>query len=95
MCPSDWKCEGRRNANGAPSRNHGLDDRGRLAPGSFADIAVFDPATVADHATFGDPHQLATGVVHVFVNGVQVLADGESTGAFPGRVVSGKGCPDQ
>ena len=66
-------------------------DRGRLAPGKFADVVVFDPATIGDHATFEKPHQLATGVKHVFVNGVQVLKDGESTGATPGRAVRGPG----
>jgi N-acyl-D-amino-acid deacylase len=59
--------------------------RGRLAVGQFADIAVFDAATIADHATFPEPHQYATGMVHVFVNGVAVLTDGEPTGATPGR----------
>jgi N-acyl-D-amino-acid deacylase len=52
---------------------------------------VFDPARIQDHATFDKPHQLATGVVHVFVNGTQVLRDGEHTGAKPGRVVRGPG----
>jgi N-acyl-D-aspartate/D-glutamate deacylase len=52
---------------------------------------VFDPKTIADHATFAKPHQYATGVVHVFVNGVQVLRDGEHTGATPGQVVRGPG----
>ena len=61
------------------------------SPGYFADVVVFDPATIADHATFEQPHQYATGVQHVFVNGVQVLKDGEHTGAKPGRVVRGPG----
>jgi N-acyl-D-amino-acid deacylase len=65
--------------------------RGALKPGFFADIVVFDPDEIQDHATFEDPHQLATGVHHVFVNGVQVLRDGEHTGATPGRVVRGPG----
>ena len=65
--------------------------RGYLRPGYFADVVVFDPATITDHATFEDPHQYATGVEHVFVNGTQVLADGEHTGATPGRVVRGPG----
>lgn len=74
-----------------PAENLGLRGRGRLAPGTFADLVVFDPKTVQDHATFEDPHQLATGVIHVFVNGEQVLRDGEHTGATPGRVVRGPG----
>ena len=57
----------------------------------YADVVVFDPATIIDHATFEDPHQSSTGVVHVFVNGGQVLRDGEHTGATPGRVVRGPG----
>jgi N-acyl-D-amino-acid deacylase len=68
-----------------------LDRRGRLLPGYYADIAIFDPNTIQDHATFADPHQYATGMVHVFVNGSQVLADGHHTGALPGRVVRGSG----
>ena len=74
-----------------PATNLKLQRRGRLAPGYFADIVVFDPATIQDHATFEKPHQYSTGVVHVFVNGVQVLRDGEHTGATPGRVVRGPG----
>jgi N-acyl-D-amino-acid deacylase len=66
-------------------------DRGRLEPGMFADLAVFDAAKLADHATFERPQQFATGMVHVFVNGEQVLAAGEPTGATPGRVVRGPG----
>jgi N-acyl-D-amino-acid deacylase len=66
-------------------------DRGRLKPGYFADIVVFDPDTIQDHATFDRPHQLATGVRDVFVNGVQVLKDGQHTGAKPGRFVKGPG----
>jgi len=65
--------------------------RGSLAPGYFADIAIFDPATVDDHATYEQPHQYSTGMVHVLVNGVPVLKDGEHTGATPGRVVHGPG----
>jgi len=74
-----------------PAENIGIRDRGRLAGGFFADIVVFDPATVQDHATFEDPHHYATGVHHVFVNGEQVVANGEHTGATPGRVVRGPG----
>ncbi len=74
-----------------PAENLKLQRRGRLAPGYFADVVVFDPATVTDHATFEEPHQLATGVLHVFVNGVQVLRDQGHTGALPGRVVRGPG----
>jgi len=65
--------------------------RGALKEGFFADLAVFDPAKIADHATFEKPHQYSTGVRHVWVNGVQVLKDGEHTGATPGRVVRGPG----
>ncbi len=74
-----------------PASNLALDRRGALAVGHFADIVVFDPAEVRDNATFEKPHQLATGVLHVFVNGVLVLSDGEHTGALPGRVVRGPG----
>src|SRR5690606_27798289 len=74
---------------GLPAANWKLVGRGCLEPGCFADIVVFDPATIADHATHAAPQQYATGVDHVFVNGVQVLRDGEHTGATPGRVVRG------
>jgi N-acyl-D-amino-acid deacylase len=74
-----------------PAANLKIKERGALKPGYFADIAIFDPAKIQDHATFEKPHQYATGVVHVFVNGVQVLKDGEHTGATPGRVVLGPG----
>lgn len=74
-----------------PAYNIGIQSRGRLATDYFADIVVFDPATIEDHATFAEPHQYATGVVHVFVNGEQVLRDGEHTGAMPGQVVRGPG----
>ncbi len=74
-----------------PASNLGITDRGRLAEGYFADVVVFDPATIIDHATYEDPHQLATGVTHVFVNGVMVLEDAEPTGATPGRFVRGPG----
>jgi N-acyl-D-amino-acid deacylase len=68
-----------------------MKDRGRVAEGSYADIVVFDPAKIADPATFDEPAQLALGVRDVFVNGVQVLRNGEHTGAKPGRVVRGPG----
>ena len=74
-----------------PAINLGLDHRGLLKEGMFADVVVFDPATITDHATFEKPHQYATGVKHVFVNGVQVLKDGEHTGAKPGRALAGPG----
>ena len=74
-----------------PAENLKIRRRGRLAPGYFADVVVFDPATIIDHATFEQPHQLATGVMHVLVNGTQVLKDGEHTGSLPGRVVRGPG----
>ncbi len=74
-----------------PAGNLKIADRGLLEPGYFADIAVFDPAKIQDHATFENPHQYATGMVHVFVNGTQVLRNGEHTGATPGRFVRGPG----
>ena len=74
-----------------PAENLRLQRRGRLAPGYFADIVVFDPATVADRATFAEPHQYATGVRDVWVNGVPVLRDGAPTDSMPGRVVRGPG----
>ena len=74
-----------------PATNLALKGRGRLAQGYLADIVVFDPATIRDHATFEKPQQLATGVRDVFVNGVQVLSGGRHTGATPGRVVRGQG----
>ena len=74
-----------------PSENLRLDRRGRLLKDYYADVVVFDPTTIQDHATFVEPHQYATGVLHVFVNGEHVLKDGEHTGATPGRVVRGPG----
>ncbi|HLZ27661.1 MAG TPA: D-aminoacylase [Chloroflexota bacterium] len=74
-----------------PAETLGIRRRGRLAPGNYADVVVFDPTTIQDHATFERPHQYATGVEHVLVNGVPVLRDGEHTGATPGRVVRGPG----
>ena len=79
-----------------PASNLGIRDRGTLRAGHFADLAIFDPTTIADRATFERPHQYAVGMRHVFVNGVQVLANGEHTGATPGRFVRGPGwnrCP--
>ncbi len=76
---------------GLPASNLGLDHRGFLQDGMFADVVVFDPATITDHATFEKPHQYATGVKHVFVNGVQVIKDGEHTDAKPGRALWGPG----
>jgi N-acyl-D-amino-acid deacylase len=74
-----------------PAANLGLDHRGFVQEGMFADVVVFDPATIADRATFDKPHQYAVGMKHVFVNGVQVLKDGEHTGAKPGRALWGPG----
>jgi len=74
-----------------PATNLQLARRGALKAGYFADVVVFDAAQVQDHATFDQPHQFATGVVHVFVNGTQVLKNGDHTGAKPGRVVRGQG----
>ncbi len=74
-----------------PAENLKLDRRGRLQEEYFADVVVFDPAKIQDHATYEKPHQYATGMIHVFVNGVQVLKDGDHTGAKPGRFVRGPG----
>lgn len=74
-----------------PADNLGLKKRGVLQPGFFADLVIFDPAKINDKATYEDPHQYAEGVRHVFVNGVQVIQDGEHTGAKPGRCVRGPG----
>src|SRR5213592_1387478 len=80
-----------RKLSGQPATNLGLDHRGFVKEGMFADVVVFDPATIADRATFENPHQYAVGVKHVFVNGVQVIKDGEHTGAKPGRALWGQG----
>src|SRR5436189_562542 len=80
-----------RKLSGQPATNLGLDHRGFIKEGMFADVVVFDPATISDRATFEKPHQYSVGVKHVFVNGVQVLKDGEHTGAKPGRALSGPG----
>jgi N-acyl-D-amino-acid deacylase len=69
----------------------GLSDRGLLKPGMFADITVFDPATIIDRSTYEQPSQLATGVSYVFVNGVPVVDGGRVTDALPGRALRGPG----
>ena len=74
-----------------PASNLKIKKRGSLTKGYFADLAIFNPETIQDHATFVEPHQLSTGMIHVFVNGEQVLKDGVHTGATPGRVVRGPG----
>ncbi|UCG04603.1 MAG: amidohydrolase family protein [Candidatus Heimdallarchaeota archaeon] len=74
-----------------PANTLKIKNRGALKEGYFADIVVFDPLTIKDNATYEKPHQYASGVIHVFVNGVQVLKDGEHTNATPGRVVRGPG----
>ncbi len=80
-----------RRLSGLPATNLGLDHRGFVKEGMFADVVVFDLATISDRATFEKPHQYAVGVKHVFVNGVQVIKDGEHTGAKPGRALWGPG----
>lgn len=80
-----------RRLSGLPATNLGLDHRGFLEPGMFADVVVFDPDTITDVATYEKPQQYSVGVKHVFVNGVQVLRDGEHTGAKPGRALWGPG----
>ncbi len=74
-----------------PATNLKIQKRGVLQPGYYADLAIFDPAKVQDHATFEKPAQYSTGMVHVLVNGVPVLENGEHTGARPGRIVRGPG----
>ncbi len=83
--------EGVRRMTSLPAGNFGLRERGLLVIGHFADVAVFDAAEIRDHATFDAPHQLATGVEHVYVNGKRVLAGGRPTEQRPGRVVRGPG----
>jgi len=78
-----------------PAQNLSLSRRGSLDVGNYADVVVFDPGTIADRATYDRPQQYATGVAQVFVNGVQVIASGEHTGAKPGRVVRGPGWKGQ
>ncbi|MBK5910412.1 aminoacylase [Rhodothalassium salexigens] len=74
-----------------PAANLKIADRGRLAPGAFADVVVFDPDRIVDRASYANPHRLATGVLHVLVNGTVAFRDGLPTGALPGRVVRGPG----
>ena len=74
-----------------PAKNIGIQDRGSIQLNNYADIIIFDPEEVNDKATFKKPHQYAVGMKHVFVNGKQVLKDGEHTGAMPGQVVRGPG----
>ena len=80
-----------RRLTGLPAANLGLDRRGLIREGYFADLVVFDPETIADRATYDNPHQYATGVKHVLVNGVCVISNGEHTGAKPGRALRGRG----
>jgi N-acyl-D-amino-acid deacylase len=79
-----------RKLSGFPAQNLSLQDRGTLRTGSYADVVIFDPRTVQDHATYERPHQLATGVSDVWINGIQALRNGEATGAASGRVVHGR-----
>ena len=74
-----------------PASNLKLEGRGSLEPGSFADVVIFDPQKIQDHSSYDNPHQYSTGVVHVWVNGQQVLEEGEHTGATPGKVLRGPG----
>ena len=74
-----------------PASNLKIKRRGSLTIGNYADVVVFDPAKIQDHATFENSHQYATGVIHVFVNGVQVLKDGEHLGTTPGKAIRGPG----
>ena len=74
-----------------PAQTLSISARGRLAPGYFADIAIFDPDSIADKATFDKPHQYSVGMKHVLVNGLPVVSDGKHTGATPGRAIRGPG----
>ena len=74
-----------------PATNLKLQKRGELKPGNYADIVIFDPQKIQDHATYEKPLQYATGISEVLVNGVQVIKNGEHTGAAPGRFVKGPG----
>ncbi len=77
-----------------PASNLKLKSRGSLETGSFADLVIFDPQKIQDHSSYDNPHQYSTGVVHVWVNGQQVLEGGEHTGATPGKVLRGPGWKD-
>ena len=74
-----------------PASNLKIKKRGNLQTGNFADLAIFDASKVQDHATFEEPHQYATGMIYVLVNGTLVLENGEHTGATPGRAIRGPG----
>ena len=74
-----------------PAQNLKIKKRGMLKEGNFADVVIFDPDKITDNATFEEPHQYASGMIHIWVNGQQVLKDGDHTGATPGRVVRGPG----
>jgi dihydroorotase/N-acyl-D-amino-acid deacylase len=80
-----------RKMSSAVARRLSIQDRGLLQEGMYADIAVFDPATIIDRATFEQPHQLSVGMRYVFVNGVEVVKEGQHTGVKPGRIVRGPG----
>ena len=81
----------RKNTAPLPAANLGIKERGALRPGYYADVVVFDPATIGDRSTFEKPHQYSVGMRDVFVNGVGVLRNGEHSGATPGRAVRGAG----
>ena len=83
--------EGIRRLTSLPAANLRLVDRGCLRAGAFADVVIFDPADIVDHATYATPHRFASGMRHVLVNGQAVLRDGVTTGARPGRFVRGPG----
>jgi len=86
-----WLTEAVRRLTSLPATNLGLNHRGLIKPGMFADVVIFDPQTIADRATFENPHQYSVGVRDVFVNGQQVLKNGEHTGAKPGKALWGPG----